>query len=53
MAPEIVKREKYSGKPVDIWSLGKDSFILAVVLYAMVVGKFPFSAKSYPDLYKR
>ena len=46
MAPEIVKRTQYKGKPTDIWSLG-------VVLYAMLCGSFPFSAKSYPDLYKK
>ncbi len=46
MAPEIVKRTEYKGKPVDIWSLG-------VVLYAMLSGCFPFSAKTYPDLYKK
>ena len=46
MAPEIVKRTEYRGKPVDIWSLG-------VVLYAMMSGCFPFSAKTYPDLYKK
>ena len=46
MAPEIVRRIEYEGKPVDCWSLG-------VVLYALVCGCFPFSAKSYPDLYKK
>ena len=46
MAPEIVKRTEYRGKPIDIWSLG-------VVLYAMMSGCFPFSAKTYPDLYKK
>lgn len=46
MAPEIVRRIEYEGKPVDAWSLG-------VVLYALVCGCFPFSAKSYPDLYKK
>ena len=46
MAPEIVRRTEYPGKPVDVWSLG-------VVLYAMISGCFPFSAKSYPELYKK
>jgi serine/threonine protein kinase len=36
MAPEIVSRTEYYGKPVDIWSAG-------VLLYAMVTGKFPFT----------
>jgi MAP/microtubule affinity-regulating kinase len=46
MAPEIVRRSEYLGKPVDMWSLG-------VVLFAMLSGCFPFSAKTYPDLYKK
>jgi 5'-AMP-activated protein kinase, catalytic alpha subunit len=46
MAPEIVNRVEYRGKPVDMWSLG-------VVLFAMLSGCFPFSAKTYPDLYKK
>mmetsp|Transcript_23018 Transcript_23018/g.47709 ORF Transcript_23018/g.47709 Transcript_23018/m.47709 type:complete len:553 (+) Transcript_23018:337-1995(+) len=46
MAPEIVRRIEYEGKPIDAWSLG-------VVLYALVCGCFPFSAKSYPELYKK
>lgn len=46
MAPEICQRREYLGKPVDVWSLG-------VLLYAMLVGRFPFSGKTYPDLYKR
>ena len=45
MAPEIVKRKEYWGFPVDIWSFG-------VLLYAMLCGRFPFTAKSYPVLYK-
>lgn len=46
MAPEIVKRKDYHGKAVDIWSLG-------IVLYALLVGRFPFCAKTYPELYKK
>lgn len=46
MAPEIIKRKEYLGKPVDLWSMG-------VLLYALLVGRFPFSAKMYPELYKK
>ncbi|KAA0152872.1 hypothetical protein FNF31_06569 [Cafeteria roenbergensis] len=46
MAPEIVQRKEYLGRPVDIWSLG-------VLLYACLCGCFPFVAKTYPELYKR
>jgi serine/threonine protein kinase len=46
MAPEIVRRVEYEGRPVDIWSLG-------ILLYALLCGCFPFRAKAYPDLYRR
>eukprot|EP01038_Epipyxis_sp_PR26KG_P010230 gene10230-13762_t len=46
MAPEIVRRLEYEGKPVDIWSMG-------ILLYALLCGCFPFRAKAYPDLYRR
>ena len=46
MAPEIVQRREYWGKPVDVWSLG-------VLLYACLCGCFPFTARNYPDLYKK
>jgi len=46
MAPEIVRRTEYEGKPVDMWSMG-------ILLYALLCGCFPFRAKSYPDLYRR
>ena len=35
MAPEIVQREGYYGKPADIWALG-------VVVFKMTTGSFPF-----------
>ena len=38
MAPEIVRRSEYEGKPVDIWSMG-------ILLYALLCGCFPFRAK--------
>ncbi len=37
-APELVRGDHYSGKKADMWSLG-------VILYAMVVGKLPYSDK--------
>jgi serine/threonine protein kinase len=46
MAPEIVRRVEYEGKPTDMWSLG-------ILLYALLCGCFPFRAKTYPDLYRR
>ena len=46
MAPEITQRQEYVGGPVDIWSL-------AVLLYACLCGSFPFTAKTYPELYKK
>eukprot|EP00611_Tribonema_gayanum_P016801 TRINITY_DN2921_c0_g1_i4.p1 TRINITY_DN2921_c0_g1~~TRINITY_DN2921_c0_g1_i4.p1 ORF type:complete len:843 (-),score=157.03 TRINITY_DN2921_c0_g1_i4:998-3451(-) len=41
IAPEIIKRTDYAGKPVDIWSLG-------IVLYALLCGCFPFSVPRIP-----
>ena len=46
MSPEIVLCKEYYGFPVDIWSLG-------VLLYCILVGRFPFNAESYPELYKK
>lgn len=46
MAPEIVNRTEYEGPPVDLWAAG-------VLLYACLVGQFPFRAQTYPDLYRR
>jgi|LauGreDrversion4_2_1035121.scaffolds.fasta_scaffold460716_1 serine/threonine protein kinase len=43
MAPEIVKKLKYDEK-VDIWSLG-------VMLYIILIGKTPFSAKTKEELF--
>lgn len=46
MAPEIVQRQDYEGKPVDVWSLG-------VLLYTMLFGRFPFNGRNYNELYRR
>ena len=44
-APEIFRRVPYS-KPIDVWSLG-------IVLFSMIVGKFPFEANSMPQLVRK
>ena len=40
MAPEIVKKVEYFGKPADCWSLG-------ILLYVILYGKFPFKGKLF------
>jgi serine/threonine-protein kinase ULK/ATG1 len=44
MAPEILFHQKYNVK-TDLWSIG-------VILYEMVYGKYPYSAKTTIDLIK-
>jgi len=44
MAPEIVNKIPYKGKPADIWALG-------VILYKMLTGLFPFKASTESQLY--
>jgi serine/threonine protein kinase len=39
MAPEITLKAPYHGEPADMWALG-------IILYLMLVGKFPFRAAS-------
>jgi serine/threonine protein kinase len=39
MAPEIVSKQEYHGRPADIWSLG-------VLLYAIICGTFPFKGSN-------
>mmetsp|Transcript_21890 Transcript_21890/g.67371 ORF Transcript_21890/g.67371 Transcript_21890/m.67371 type:complete len:324 (-) Transcript_21890:87-1058(-) len=45
MAPEMVARRSY-GKAVDVWSLG-------VLIFEMVSGKTPFSAKDTKELHRK
>lgn len=44
MAPEIVRKHEYDGKPVDIWALG-------VLFFVLLTGTFPFRGVSEQDLY--
>ena len=46
MSPEIAGKQKYLGPPTDIWSLG-------ILIYAMIVGYFPFKGLTEPELYKK
>ena len=46
MAPEIVRKQEYTGFASDIWALG-------VVLYVMLTGRFPFKAKTEKELFSR
>ncbi|CAD8064456.1 unnamed protein product [Paramecium sonneborni] len=44
MAPELVNKQDYFGKPVDVWALG-------VLLYVLLTGHFPFKGSNDLDLY--
>jgi len=46
MAPEIVKKREYLGSKVDIWALG-------IMLYRILTGTYPFTAKKDKELYRR
>ena len=44
MAPEIVNKMEYAGPPADIWALG-------ILLFALLVGKFPFKGQNDKELF--
>jgi 5'-AMP-activated protein kinase catalytic alpha subunit len=45
-APEIIDQKKYEGTSIDIWSCG-------VILYFLLVKKYPFEDDSPARLYKK
>lgn len=44
-APEIVDKRPYRGEPTDVWSAG-------ILLYALLMGEFPFSHPSMTVLFE-
>lgn len=46
MAPEIIKKQEFSGPPVDIWASG-------IVLYLLVTGTFPFKSHNEKKVFER
>lgn len=43
MAPEILKKEEYYARPIDIWAMG-------VLLYVLMSNKFPFKGGTDEEL---
>ncbi len=46
MAPEIINKIEYCGKMSDVWSLG-------ILLFVMLIGKYPFQGKNDNDLFNK
>lgn len=44
MAPELIKKNEFDYEKVDVWALG-------IVLYAILVGHFPFKGKNNREMY--
>eukprot|EP00397_Hematodinium_sp_SG-2012_P025916 GEMP01027114.1.p1 GENE.GEMP01027114.1~~GEMP01027114.1.p1 ORF type:complete len:527 (+),score=76.26 GEMP01027114.1:26-1582(+) len=46
MSPEIVSGKDYSGFCADIWAIG-------VLIFVLLLGRFPFKAQTEPELFQR
>ncbi|KAH7643052.1 ser/thr protein kinase-lyk4-like protein [Dermatophagoides farinae] len=46
ISPDVLKRRPYAPKPSDCWTLG-------VIFYSMLLGKFPFYAETFNELFKK
>lgn len=44
MAPEILTKQGYEGKPADVWSCG-------IVLFKLLTGFYPFKGKQEKQLF--
>jgi len=46
MAPELTRKMEYDAKKVDMWALG-------VLIFVILIGKFPFSGQNENELFHR
>ena len=46
MAPELTRKMEYDAKKVDMWALG-------VLIYVILIGKFPFSGQNENELFHK
>mmetsp|Transcript_34402 Transcript_34402/g.31107 ORF Transcript_34402/g.31107 Transcript_34402/m.31107 type:complete len:102 (-) Transcript_34402:84-389(-) len=46
MAPEIVSKKNYRGRPTDIWALG-------ILMFTLLAGHFPFRGYDDRDLFAK
>ena len=46
MAPELIKKYEFDYEKVDVWALG-------IVMYVILVGRFPFKGASNREMYRK